>query len=67
MEEQETMGKGGGGTNNEMLWHTSLGWAKKIEDVKKELDEEDLFRRLDDDCLASKKGRCFLCPVQLDW
>jgi hypothetical protein len=42
MEERETMGKGGGGTNNEMRWYTSLGWARKMEDVKKELDEEDL-------------------------
>jgi hypothetical protein len=22
---------------------------------------------MEDDCLSSKKGRCFLCPVQSDW
>jgi hypothetical protein len=38
-----TMGKGEGGTIDETHWHTSLGWAKNMEDVKKGLDEEELI------------------------
>ncbi len=51
----EMMGKGGRGTDDEMHWHASLRWVKKMEDVKKELDEGDLD--LEDDILdAGEKG-----------
>jgi hypothetical protein len=35
-------------------WHASLGWAKKMEDVEKELDEEDLD--LEDKILDAGEG-----------
>ncbi len=49
-----TMGKGGGGTINETHWHASLGWAKKMKDVKKEFDEEEID--LEDEILDAGEG-----------
>jgi hypothetical protein len=37
-----------------MCWHASLGWAKKMEDVKKVFDEEDLD--LEDEILDAGEG-----------
>jgi hypothetical protein len=40
------------------MWHASLIWAKKMEDVEKELDEEDLD--LEDEILGADEGE-FSC------
>ncbi len=48
------MGKGGGGMDDETHWHASLNWAKKMEDVEKELDEADLD--LEDEILDADEG-----------